>query len=819
MAFNLINAMKRVSVIILILLMLGQVAYSQTVKQYIKAAENEMDGGDYYSAMKHYQFAMEISGENADLLYKYGEAARQFASYTFADTAYTKILSGKDSLQYPLARFWLASVQKKIGSYEEALINLNKFVKQSEQRNDTILLSLALHEKKELEWAIQEYSQRDPNIYVYRLSDSINTSFSEFAPLPYGDYIYYSSQQFEREVIKGMPPRHISQILRKNQSRDSFELLNINNPLKHSGNLVFNSNYTRAYFTICNYVNETSNLRCEIYYSNVDIDGNLSSPVKLPSDINKEGFTSTQPSVGLDPSSGLDKIFFVSDRPGGKGGLDIWYATIFKDGSFDKPFNFNVANTELDEVTPFFNLKTNTLFFSSNGLATFGGFDIYETHFFKDNWTVPKHLSAPVNSSYDDLYYWTDSLQTNGFFASNRLGSNILEPEFEACCNDLYAFKVELISLDVFTFDQRKNPLNGVTVNLSEISNDVPLSVGSKLQEESNEFSFEIKKGKKYVLMASKPGFLPLYDTIDLSNNYDPELRSIERKLYLIPDLVDLNIQTYNSRTKNPLRDVGVRIAVDGQEVLYEKNPVGNDVAFKLERGKLYEVIGSKVAYFSDTVYVDLRNNFKDSELNEALYLRPKEIEDFPPLIIYFDNDEPDPASWATETKEDYESLWQAYMNRKDVFMQAYVKVLTGQDSFVNANRVKIFFEREVASGWEALKVFTESVERILNEGEFKIELQLQGYASPRASADYNFNLSQRRASCLRNHFWYWNNGSLRPYIENGMLTLEIVGFGEKLAPQFISDRLEDERESIYSVSASFQRKVAIIGVRKVAEN
>jgi hypothetical protein len=48
---------------------------------------------------------------------------------------------------------------------------------------------------------------------------------------------------------------------------------------------------------------------------------------------------------------------------------------------------------------------------------------------------------------------------------------------------------------------------------------------------------------------------------------------------------------------------------------------------------------------------------------------------------------------------------------------------------------------------------------------------------------------------------------------------MEVVGYGEKLAPQFISDRLDDEKESIYSVVASFERKVAIIGARKVAEN
>ncbi len=813
------KSMKQFIAIIFFVCAFVSAVDGQTARQYIKAADEEMAAGDYYSAMKHYQFAMDIGGEKTDILYKYAEAARLFSSYTFADTAYTKILLSKDSLKYPLARYWLALVKKKIGDYENALFHINKFIDTYAVQEDSTFLQKAQEEKEHLEWALSEYNKRNPNIYLRRLNDTINTAYSEFAPVVENGYLYFSSQQFEREVFKGKPPRHISQVLRKKLDGDSVELLTINNPVKHTGNLVFNANRTRVYFTVCSYVGESVNLRCELYCSNIDANGKFGQPTKLPDGINMKGYTATHPAVGVDPATGLDKLFFVSDRPGGKGGLDIWFATIFKDGTFDAPFNFEVANTSGDEVTPFFHLPSNTLFFSSNGWPSFGGFDFYKTSYIDENWSSPSHIPAPLNSSYDDLYYWTNELQTEGYFSSNRLGSNILEPEFEACCNDLYFFNVQLVNLKALTFDHHREPLNGVTVSLMAMSPGAPMVIGQQTNEENNEFNFKIKKGDTYLLTATKPGFLSLTDTIDLSAEFDPDLRDIERKLYLVPDLIDLNIQTFNARTKNPLKDVGVRIAIDGQEVHYERNPTGNNVAFKLERGKLYEVIGTKVAYFSDTIYIDLRNNFSDSELNENLFLKPKEIEDFPPLIIYFDNDYPDPKSWSTETTAVYEDLWKEYMSKKEIFIREAVKARSGQDSFVVANRTRVFFEREVAGGWEALKVFTESVQRILADGEFKIELELQGYASPRASEDYNFNLSQRRASCLRNHFRTWNNGALRPYIENGMLTLEVVAFGEKLAPQFISDRLDDERESIYSVSASFQRKVAIIGVRKIAEN
>lgn len=810
--------MRKFLTIIITFGLLGSIQ-AQTARQYIKAADQEFAAGDYYSAMKHYRMAMDIAGEETDILYKYAEAARLFSSYTFADTAYTKVLKSNDSLSFPLVHYWLAMVKKKTGDYESSLFHLNEFIKNVANLKDSVYQKKAILEKEYLEWAIKEYGQKDPNVHIERLSASVNTSFSEFAPVIADRYLYFSSQQFEREVVKGKPLVHISQILRKKLDSDSLELLPINNPLQHTGNLAFNKNHTRAYFSICNYIDETSKLRCNLYYSNIDVNGNFSEPVKLPDAINMKGFTATQPTVGVDPATGLDKLYFVSDRPGGKGGLDIWFATIFKDGTFDEPFNFEPANTISDEVTPFFHFPSLTLYFSTNGQPTFGGYDIYKTSFFGGKWAKPVHLPAPINSSYDDIYYWSNDAGTEGYFSSNRLGSNVLEPEFEACCNDIYSFKIRLITLKVLTFDQHRNPLKGVSLKLTETGDGAPNMVSEKRENDTNEFNFKIKSESKYQILASKPGFLTLSDSLDLKNGYDPNVTEIEKKLYLISDLVDLNIQTYNSRTKNPLKDVGVRIAVDGQEVYFDRNPNGNEVSFKLERGKLYEVIGTKIAYFPDTIYVDLRNNISENVIDGKLYLKPKEIEDFPPLIIYFDNDYPDPDSWATTTDAVYEDLWKKYMSKKDTFIREAVKALSGQDSFVVVNRTKIFFEREVAGGWEALKVFTESVERILTEGEFKIELLLQGYASPRASADYNYNLSQRRAECLKNHFLNWNKGSLRPYIENGMLTMEVAGFGEKLAPQFISDRLDDARESIYSVAASFERKVAIIGVRKISEN
>ena len=75
-----------------------------------------------------------------------------------------------------------------------------------------------------------------------------------------------------------------------------------------------------------------------------------------------------------------DVLYFVSDREGGKGKMDIWYSIIDKNGSYTHPQNLVTINTAEDDITPNFHSSSNTFYFSSNGYLSMGGFDIYSSH-------------------------------------------------------------------------------------------------------------------------------------------------------------------------------------------------------------------------------------------------------------------------------------------------------------------------------------------------------------------------------------------------------------------------------------------------------
>ena len=112
-------------------------------------------------------------------------------------------------------------------------------------------------------------------------------------------------------------------------------------------------------------------------------------------------------------------MYFVSDMPGGFGGLDIWLTIIDHDGNFGVPINAGKQiNTKYDEVTPYYQTKNNQLYFSSNKSKGQGGFDIYSSQGSLNKWKSPVNVKQ-LNSIFDELYfnYYNDTV---GYFSSNR---------------------------------------------------------------------------------------------------------------------------------------------------------------------------------------------------------------------------------------------------------------------------------------------------------------------------------------------------------------------------------------------------------------
>jgi hypothetical protein len=97
-------------------------------------------------------------------------------------------------------------------------------------------------------------------------------------------------------------------------------------------------------YTLCEYVND-EDIRCDLYSRSINKDGSYGMKTKLPAPVNVDSFTNTQPQISFDSTILSDVLYFVSDREGGKGKLDVYSSVIGTNGSFDAPVNAEAVNT------------------------------------------------------------------------------------------------------------------------------------------------------------------------------------------------------------------------------------------------------------------------------------------------------------------------------------------------------------------------------------------------------------------------------------------------------------------------------------------
>jgi outer membrane protein OmpA-like peptidoglycan-associated protein len=159
---------------------------------------------------------------------------------------------------------------------------------------------------------------------------------------------------------------------------------------------------------------------CDIYVSDF-IDGGWGPIKKLSANVNHPVYWDSQPTIASDGVT----LYFASDRPGGYGGIDIYYTR--KDpvtGEWSAPQNLGPKiNTAGDEKTPFIHSDSETLYFSSTGHPGFGAYDIfYVRKNEKREWQDPENIGSPINGQTDDTGFFVSTDSKTGYFFSFNEG-------------------------------------------------------------------------------------------------------------------------------------------------------------------------------------------------------------------------------------------------------------------------------------------------------------------------------------------------------------------------------------------------------------
>jgi len=186
--------------------------------------------------------------------------------------------------------------------------------------------------------------------------------------------------------------------------------------LYNYGPLCFNAAQTKVYFTRNSLKSNNKKHHLEICEASLEKSGWANVRV-LP--FVKDDYDYFHPALSKD---GM-RLYFSSNRPGGRGGADLYSFSLHPDSVKTDPHLLGAnVNTEGDELFP--TIMGDTLFFSSNGLPGLGGLDMYAAKMEGANIANPMNVGTPLNSSYDDFGLIWISAKHRGLFSSNRLGTD-----------------------------------------------------------------------------------------------------------------------------------------------------------------------------------------------------------------------------------------------------------------------------------------------------------------------------------------------------------------------------------------------------------
>ncbi|HXA02697.1 MAG TPA: OmpA family protein [Cytophagaceae bacterium] len=269
---------------------------------------------------------------------------------------------------------------------------------------------------------------------------------------------------------------------------------------------------------------ESRTNRGDIYQSKLS-GTTWSEPERLGGHINSDSW---EPSATT--TTDEKTIIFSSDRPGGFGGIDLYIVRLEPNGQWSEPKNMgSVINTKFDEDAPFIFSDNRTLYFSSRGHKTMGGFDIFKSSFDleKSEYLDPVNVGYPINTADDDIYFVWNAKGERGYFSSWR-NDSYGEKDIYIIHRPKENLKMMVMKGNIF--DQGTNTPLGAVIFLVNPENNDTIGIYNSNQS-SGKYSIKVEHGKKYSVIVQSKGYNYRQELIAVAD--DKTLFSFKKDFYL----------------------------------------------------------------------------------------------------------------------------------------------------------------------------------------------------------------------------------------------------------------------------------------------
>ena len=487
-------------------------------REGFKEAEKELQKGEasykaavYSKALVHFEIAQIFNPNNAALNMKIGHCYL----YSSHKTEALAFLEKSIALDAPLnnfINFLLGQAYHLNMKWDEAIKSYGEFVSNATEENK---VQVALAKKKIDECNYGKELVKSPvKVKIENLGTNINSEFAEYHPLISADeaVMYFTARRDSTTGGNRDPNFDVYYediyVSKKNDDSTWNTAQGIGEPIN-----------TEFHDATVGLAPDGQKL---FVYKDDEGDGNIyecvlngdvwTEPVKLNENINSE-YTEPTACFSYDGRT----IYFVSDRPGGFGENDIYISNRSSNNVWGPAANLGaIINSQYDEEAVFMHPDGKTLYFSSKGHKTIGGYDIFKSVYNSKSgtWSSPENLGYPINTPDDDVFFVAAANGERGYYSSIKSDGTGEK--------DIYMITfLETESTPELTLVKGKildkNTGLPIEAYIEVIDNDKnEVVANTKSNKLTGEFLFSLPSGRDYGVTVTSDGYFFHSENIDI---------------------------------------------------------------------------------------------------------------------------------------------------------------------------------------------------------------------------------------------------------------------------------------------------------------